>query len=96
MTIKPILVRPRIRLIKFRRQGDSYARQRTSASIRGNSCGRSRTLTYDLSHVRLWPIARFRQSFLENPKKTARRAVVSFTQFYTLSSITRTESGTVG
>src|SRR5262245_13767099 len=32
--------------------------------------GRSRTRTYDLSHVRLWHSAKVKQSLQENPKKT--------------------------
>jgi hypothetical protein len=49
--------------MKFRRQGKEL--------VFGKGChgGLNRTRTNDLSHVRLWPIAKVRQALLENPKQ---------------------------
>ena len=54
--------------MKFRRQGKEL--------VFGKGChgGLNRTRTYDLSHVRLWPIAKFRQGLRGNPNKTTSSA----------------------
>ena len=43
--------------------------------------GRSRTRTYDLSHVSLRHIAKVEQTLLENPKQTISSAVESLPSF---------------
>ena len=60
-----------------------------------NHGGRSRTRTYDLSHVRLSFTAKFKQTRLENPKQPTSSAVESLPGLQTFASFTRAKHGTV-